>query len=156
MADLTDAEAKLLIELEKIATDKRVDIPSNSQKVHLNLSSAKEKDDNIMRIYIKRGKRNINKCSFNVVYNKSITLLRLDIEPGRIHQNPDGKDVPNPHLHIYREGYDDRYAEPLPECFADTANLAKTLYDLLGYSNVINRDKVEIFDQGVLFNGLNQ
>ena len=109
-----------------------------------------------MRIYIKRGKRNINKCSFNVVYNKSIILLRLDIEPGRIHQNPDGQDVPNPHLHIYREGYDDRYAIPAPESFVDMGNLAQALYDLLGYSNVINRDEVEIFDQGVLFNGLDQ
>ena len=156
MADLTDAEAKFLIELEKIATDRRIDIPDDSKKEHLNLASAEEQNDNIMRIYIKRGRRNINKCSFNVVYNKSIILLRLDIEPGRIHQNPDGRDVPNPHLHIYREGYDDRYAIPAPECFVDTSNLAQALYDLLGYSNVINRDEVEIYDQGVLFNGLDQ
>lgn len=156
MADLTNAEAKFLIELEKIATDRRIDIPVDSKKEHLNLARAEEPNDNIMRIYIKRGKRNINKCSFNVVYNKSIILLRLDIEPGRIHQNPDGQDVTNPHLHIYREGYDDRYAIPAPESFVDMGNLAQALYDLLGYSNVINRDEVEIFDQGVLFNGLDQ
>lgn len=156
MADLTDAEARILIELEKVATDKRIDIPVGAKKEHLNLARTEEPNDNIMRIYIKRGKRNINKCSFNVVYNKSITLLRLDIEPGRLHQNPDGRDVPNPHLHIYRDGYDDRYAIPAPECFTDTSNLAQSLYDLLGYSKVINRDEVEIFDQGVLFNGFDQ
>lgn len=156
MSELTDNEAKALIELEKIAMQNVVNIPSGNTKEHLDLASAKERKDNIMRIFIRRGKINPNKCSFNVVFNKSITLIRLDIEAGRVHTNPDGQDMPSNHLHIYREGYDDRYAFPLPECFTDPDNLAQTLYDLLGYSNVINRDEVQIYDQGVLFNGYGQ
>ena len=156
MADLTDNEARFLQELEKLVMERQVNIPCNERKECLNLSSRENINDNIMRIYIKRGKRNIHKCSFTVIYNKSIVLWRLDIEPGRIHQNPDGEDVPNPHLHVYREGYDDKYAIPLPDSFTDVNNLSKTLYDLLAYSNVINRDDVEIYDQGVLFNGLDQ
>lgn len=156
MSELTDNEAKFLIELEKVAMEKLVNIPCGKNKEHIDLASAEERMDNIMRVFIRRGKINANKCSFNVVYNKSITLIRLDIEAGRVHTNPDGKDVPSNHLHIYREGYDDRFAFPLPECFTDPENLAKTLYDLLGYSNVINRDDVQIYDQGVLFNGYGQ
>lgn len=40
-------------------------------------------------------------------------LLRLDVN-GPAHTNPDGTIVPTPHLHIYREGYDDKWAFPVP------------------------------------------
>lgn len=62
MSELMDNEAKALIELEKIAMQYVVNIPCGNTKEHLDLDSAKERVDNIMRIFIRRGKINSNKC----------------------------------------------------------------------------------------------
>ena len=35
--------------------------------------------------------------------------MRLDLD-GPMHRNPDGEEIPCPHLHIYREGYGDKWA----------------------------------------------
>lgn len=150
---LTDSEAKFLKELEKIVIEHSVEIPRDGNKECLNLARNGDINDNIMRIHITTSKRNKEKCSFNVVYNKSITIFRIDIGGSRIHINPDGEDIPTPHMHIYRDGFDAKFAIPLPSCFTDSNNFGRVLYDLLGYSNVVNRDSVEITYQGVLFNG---
>ncbi len=47
----------------------------------------------------------------NRVY-KNIVLARLDF--GHRHENPDGDSVPEQHIHLYREGYNDKFALPLP------------------------------------------
>jgi hypothetical protein len=62
-------------------------------------------------------------------------LLRLDVD-GPPHTNPDGTEVPTPHLHVYREGYGDKWALPLPAAFTDTGNLVNTLREFLRYCNV--------------------
>ncbi len=39
--------------------------------------------------------------------------MRLDLD-GPPHRNPDGVEVPCPHLHVYREGFGDKWAMPAP------------------------------------------
>lgn len=41
-----------------------------------------------------------------------VVLVRLDLG-GAPHRNPDGEEVPVPHLHVYREGYGDKWAVPV-------------------------------------------
>jgi len=62
-------------------------------------------------------------------------LLRLDVD-GPPHQNPDGEEMPSPHLHVYREGYGDKWAVPVPAEFTDTSDLVCTLRDFMKYCNV--------------------
>ncbi|GEM_PF-2690004 len=61
-------------------------------------------------------------------------ICRLDY--GRFiqsHSNPDGTIVAGPHLHVYREGFDDKYAIPLSSVFpgfeGDTVELVKVFLD---------------------------
>jgi hypothetical protein len=72
-------------------------------------------------------------------------LLRLDID-GPPHVNPDGVEVPSPHLHVYREGYGDKWAEPAPADFSDTSNLPRTLEDFLKYCKV---ERIPLVQRGV-------
>lgn len=57
---------------------------------------------------------------------------------GNTHTNPDKTDIGGTHLHIYREGYDDKWALPLPGIFTNTNDLVKTLKEFLAYCKVVN------------------
>lgn len=65
-----------------------------------------------------------------------IVLIRLDID-GAPHTNPDGVRLSGTHLHLYREGYDDKWAEPLdPSRFRDTRDIQRAFEDFCGYCNI--------------------
>jgi len=86
---------------------------------------------------IKRARIKLSKCTYQNRYRKDTVLLRLDIGGGP-HENPDGALVNCPHLHIYKEGYEDRWAYALPEGFTVDDNLITKLIEFLEYCNVEN------------------
>ena len=55
-----------------------------------------------------------------------------------------------PHIHIHN-GINDKTAYPLPDDFSNTNDIVQTLRDFLSYSNVINVNEIELYEQGVLF-----
>jgi hypothetical protein len=75
---------------------------------------------------IERGRRKIIRLKFQTRSRKVIVLARLDLN-GSPHRNPTGQPyrpgelLTGSHLHLYREGYDDRVAyllNELPGSFA--------------------------------------
>lgn len=98
------------------------------------LISANGKDH--FSLDLSRGSININKVKYQGRGRVSIVLARLDLE-GPEHENPDGTKVPTPHLHLYREGYADKWAFLVPiDSFSDLANILQTYDDFLRYLNV--------------------
>jgi hypothetical protein len=84
----------------------------------------------------RKGKIKRSKCTFMERYRVIEVLLRLDID-GPPHDNPDGTEVPCPHLHVYREGFADKWAYSVPSAvFTDTLDLVKTLREFLEYCKV--------------------
>ena len=80
----------------------------------------------------------ISKCTFQERYRVIDILLRLDVD-GPPHDNPDGVEVACPHLHIYREGFEDKWAYPIPpDRFTNSSDLPQTLKEFLAYCNVQN------------------
>ena len=68
---------------------------------------------------------------------ETIILCRLDL--GTPHRNPDGKEVGSPHIHIYKEGFDDKWAYPLPnDIFINTDNKWGLLMDFMKYCHVVD------------------
>jgi hypothetical protein len=63
--------------------------------------------------------------------------LRLDIG-GPPHCNPDGERIDCPHLHRFREGHGDRWAEPMPPVIGDPDDLLACLTGFLQYCNVVH------------------
>ena len=58
---------------------------------------------------------------------------------GRQHRNPDDAEVPAPHLHIYREGYGDKWAVPASVGrFPNLADSWLTAQDFMHFINVID------------------
>lgn len=95
------------------------------------------------------------KCTYQERYQKTIVLVRLDIN-GPPHDNPavDSVPIPSleqyngitincPHLHLYVEGYIDKWAIPMPsDKFSDPDNLYNTLQEFFTYCNVMDRPRV--------------
>lgn len=98
----------------------------------------------------RRGKIVVGKCTYLTRYNRTEILLRLDIE-GPPHTNPDGQEIPCPHIHIYREGYADKWAYPLhAEIPTNPADLGQVLYDFLMYNNITNVPQIHIQGGGLV------
>lgn len=87
---------------------------------------------------IQRSEIILSKTTFQTRTKKVIVLARLDID-GPIHRNPDGEELKCPHLHLYREGYNDRWAIPLPDFFKNTDNAWETLNDFMNFCVVITK-----------------
>ncbi len=68
---------------------------------------------------------------------RGVTILaRLDFG-GQPHRNPDGEEVGSPHLHLYREGFGDKWAFPVPsDYFSNLDDPWQTLDDFMQFCNI--------------------
>jgi len=67
---------------------------------------------------------------------QTIVLARLDFAAP--HRNPDGVEIGVPHLHLYREGFGDRWAYPIPEGMLSAPNNAcQVLNDFMAYCRIV-------------------
>ncbi len=72
-----------------------------------------------------------------------VILLRLDFG-GAPHRNPDGTELPCPHLHIYREGFADKWAIPIPtDKFGKIDDRWQTLVDFMIFCKVIEQPRIK-------------
>lgn len=137
MADisLTQAEADALIVMEKHrVTNDRTDFPMGGESVILPLQSADKREQFLLDL--SRGRINLQKVKMQTRGRQVIVLVRLDLG-GAPHRNPDGKEIPVPHLHVYREGYGDKWAMPVPTYFfCDVTDVWKTFEDFLRFCNI--------------------
>jgi hypothetical protein len=115
MIYLTQHEADFLLNLEKHYRDsKQLTFPTYGGKLIFTLNSDDNREEFIMSF--DRSKIKLTKNTLQTRTRKTIVLARLDID-GPLHRNPDGKEIPCPHLHLYTEGFEDKWAKPLPEFF---------------------------------------
>jgi len=85
-----------------------------------------------------RGTLRLSKIKYQTRGRKVIVLVRLDID-GAPHTNPDGIKINGTHIHLYREGYEDKWAAPVdPEKFRNPSDIQQTLEDFYQYCNVQN------------------
>lgn len=55
-----------------------------------------------------------NKQRYQLRVYTNHVLIRIDVN-SRPHRNPDRELIGGTHIHIYKEGYEDKFARPLPE-----------------------------------------
>lgn len=78
----------------------------------------------------------LSKARYQTRVRKIVVLARLDID-GAPHTNPDGSVIRSTHLHLYREGYEDKWAYPLdPERFSDARNIGQLFVDFCALCNI--------------------
>jgi hypothetical protein len=137
MADLnlTQAEADALIAMEKHRVDEdRHPFPMAGDSLVLPLQSPDKREQFLLDI--SRGRIDLLKGKYQERARQVVVLVRLDFG-GAPHRNPDDQEIACPHLHLYREGYGDKWAVPAPVGqFRRISNLWGTLEDFMRFCNI--------------------
>lgn len=134
--NLTQAEANALIALAKHQVDETEwDYPDLGGAVSIPLVSADRREQFILDL--RRGQIDLTRGTYQNRGRQVVVLVRLDFG-GAPHRNPDGEEIDSPHLHLYREGFGDKWAVPVPAgYFRNVANPWQTLDDFMRYCNVV-------------------
>lgn len=140
--DLTQVEADALMAMPKRADINEVFLfPHLGGKALIELQSLDNTEDFLLDIG--RSRIDLARITYQNRAREVVVLRRLDIA-GPPHRNPDGEVIPCPHIHVYREGYADKWAYPvLAERFSDTTNLQQTLLDFCAECNVVELPQIQ-------------
>jgi hypothetical protein len=137
---LSQAEADFLISTEKHRLDhKQWDYPGLGGTIRIPMISFDKREHFVLDI--SRGSINLQKGKYQTRCRQSIVLLRLDFG-GHPHQNPDGQEVSSPHLHMYREGFGDKWAFPMGQFktfFPAIENYWETLDHFMKFCNITRK-----------------
>ena len=136
MADihLTQAEAEALITMEKHRVNEDRHNYPTAGSVIIPLESPDRREQFLLDIH--RGRIDLLKGKYQNRARQVIVLVRLDFG-GAPHRNPDGEEIGSPHLHLYREGYGDKWAALVStKDFSRITDLGATLDDFMRYCRV--------------------
>ena len=144
MADtnLGQAEADALIAMEKHrANEDRHTFPMGGESLILPLLSPDKREAFLLDL--SRARIDLAKVKMQNRARQVVVLVRLDLA-GAPHRNPDGQEIPCPHLHIFREGFGDKWAVPVPpDRFPDLTDWWATLGHFLAYCNITQPPHIE-------------
>ena len=139
---LTQQEADALLVLEKYDfSNDEYKFPYLGGSLRLSLQSMDKKET--FNLDVTRGYIALEKITFQTRARKAVVLVRLDID-GPPHRNPDGEEIGCPHIHLYREGYGDKWAYPLPDelkCVLD--NPYNLLDKFMDYCHIIGKHIIQ-------------
>lgn len=135
--NLTQSEADALCKMEKWCVDNtEYELPDLGGKISVPLISCDKKEHFLLDL--SRGRINLKKQTFQNRARETIVLVRLDF--GTPHRNPPalgGNEVGIPHMHIYKEGFGDKFACDLPVgVFKNLNDSWQVLVDFMQYCNI--------------------
>ena len=140
--DITQAEADTLIAMEKHRVDDKEWLfcpPGEGLAIPLVSSDKREQ----FTLDITRAQIKLTKATYQNRARQAIILMRLDLD-GPPHRNPDGSEIPCPHLHVYREGFGDRWAVPAPtDRYAHTLDLLSALEAFMLHCNILTPPNIQ-------------
>jgi len=136
---LSQNDAEILLRMEKVpASPDAFRFPDLGGRIEVPLMSPDERerfslDINRKRIALTTG--------YQARGRQVVVLARLDFAAP--HRNPDGTEVGVPHLHLYREGYGDKWAVEIPEGLLSKPEDAwQVLHDFMKYCGVVEQPNI--------------
>jgi uncharacterized protein DUF6978 len=140
-ANLSQSEADALIAMEKVRMgDSENSYPDPGGKLSIPLASPDGRE--VFLLDVSRGQINLAKVTHQNRARQIVVLMRLDVG-GAPHRNPDGEEIPCPHLHIYQQGLGDKWAFPAPrDRYSNLDDLMQTLEDFMRHCNVTKPPKI--------------
>lgn len=108
---LTQAEADQFMKMQKhfLQPPAFIAIPPGMDETY-ELATLDNRERFLLDIW--RGTLRLTKLKFQNRARTVSVLVRLDVD-GAPHTNPDGQRLAGTHIHLFREGYDDRWAYPV-------------------------------------------
>ncbi|UNU73031.1 hypothetical protein LU293_08080 [Moraxella nasovis] len=128
---ITDEQARAFIEILKHILGKPIDF--DFTKKVINIKDDIGREEYLLDIIPNRIKP--SKISTTLRVRKNVLLVRLDVN-GPPHRNPDDTEIPCPHLHVYKQGYELKWAYPVPPIFGDCTSLANYLDSFCQHCNI--------------------
>lgn len=139
--NLTQVEADALIETEKRRIDDaRYSFPRLGGSLTIPLESTDKREK--FRLDVSQGRIDLAKVKYQNRARQVVVLIRLELNAAP-HRNPDGEEISCPHIHIYREGYGDKWAYPVPESFTDIDDSQQALDDFMAYCNITEPPEIQ-------------
>jgi len=134
--NLNQIEADALVTMAKVCVDNNTyEYPGTGGNLTIPLSSEDHRESFLLDIW-KSGNIAL-KGRYQNRARHVVILARLDFG-GAPHRNPDDTEVAAPHLHIYKEGFGDKWAMPLSAGkFPHPDDLWQTMEDFMRYCNII-------------------
>ena len=132
---LKQAEADQLIGMTKhfVRPPAFISIPAGVD-VTYELSSVGDRERFLLDVW--RGTLRLSKIKFQTRARVVEILVRLDVL-GAPHTNPDGQRLSGTHVHLYREGYDDKWAFPVDsKSFTLLTDPATTFQEFCAFCNI--------------------
>lgn len=140
---ITQAEYVFLMEQEKDFDDLATPIklgPAPLQWVRQIHSLATKE---VFHLDFYRGSFELSKYTVNNRYRQTIIMLRYD--NGGRHTNPDGVLFEGPHVHLYREGYNDKFAFPVSEINVLESDTMENVFNkIMHFCNVKRFPTIEV------------
>jgi len=141
---LTQNEADVLFELDKqFLGNERFTFPPLGGDLRIPLYSSDRREE--FNLDITRSRVLLQKITLQTRARKAVILARLDLA-GPPHRNPDGEEVDCPHLHLYREGYGDKWATKLREVFIGINDSFALMCTFMDYCRIVGKP---IIDRGL-------
>ena len=140
---ITQAEYNFLIKQEKVFDNQLTSIQLGPAPIHWmrQINSLTTKDIFFLDFY--RGSFELSKYTINKRYRQTIIMLRYD-NAGR-HTNPDGVLFEGRHIHLYREGYNDKFAFSVSEIGITDVNGMEIVFNkIMQFCNVIKFPSIEV------------
>ncbi|MEW6039245.1 MAG: hypothetical protein AB1648_13495 [Pseudomonadota bacterium] len=138
---LTQQEADALLALEKhyFGAD-RFAFPGLGGSLRIPLHSTDRREEFSLDIW--QGRIALTQHTFQTRARKAVILARLDLG-GPPHRNPDGEEIGCPHLHLYHEGFGDKWAAPLPDAFKGINDAIHLLDAFMDYCRVTGKPVID-------------
>lgn len=139
--NLTQIEADLLFQMEKVTENATEwDFPTMGMKIEIPLYSTDKKEKFLLDVG--RSTIDLRKIKYQNRARQVVILARLDIS-GAPHRNPDGEEISPTHIHVYREGFGDKWAYPLrKDIFHNADDQWETLQDFMNYCNITQKPNI--------------
>lgn len=132
---LAKAEADHFIQMAKhfVRPPAFITIPAGCDNTY-EVAGPNDRDQFLLDVW--RGRLRLTKLKFQNRVQTAIVLVRLDVD-GAPHTNPDGGRLPGTHVHLFQEGYDDKWAYPIdPAIFSRLSDPAQTFHDFCAFCKI--------------------
>lgn len=135
LAMLTQVEADRFMQMLKhfIRPPATITIPPGADDTY-ELADSGDRERFLLDVW--RGTLRLSKLRFQNRVRVAVILVRLCVY-GAPHTNPDGTRLSGTHLHLFKEGYDDKWAYPAdPRRFSQLSDPGKTFHDFCAFCNI--------------------
>ena len=131
---LTQTEADQFMQMVKhfVRPPATITIPPGADDTY-ELAGPNNREKFLLDVW--RGTLRLSKLKLQNRVRTAIILVRLDVD-GAPHTNPDGERLAGTHMHLFKEGFDDKWAYPVDSSISMLSDPGKTFHDFCAYCRI--------------------